>query len=110
MHSRYNNLRKKEEPSKVLFPFALSNTFVKMTQQITKEFVIKEIQDHIEYYHNYIKMLDKNPDIPYSDEQFDLDIDKKLECDEILKMLERNQHTPESAFRAFTYVINARLY
>ena len=81
-----------------------------MTQQITKEFVIKEIQDHLEYCDNFIKMLDKNPDISYSDEQFDLDSDKTIECHEILEMLECNQHTPESAFQAFNYVIHARLY
>jgi len=93
-----------------------------MTLQITKEFVIKKIQDHIEYFDNFMKMLCKNPDISYSDEQFELDSDKIIECREILEMLECNQHTPdelakpcalctpESAYQAFNDLIHKRMY
>lgn len=109
LYSRYNNLRKKEELSKVLFHLHFSNTITKMTWQIPKEFVIKKIQDHLEYSDNFMKMLCQNSDISYSDEQFDLDSDKTIECQEILKMLKSDQLTPNSAYQKFNQVIHAQI-
>jgi hypothetical protein len=80
-----------------------------MSRQITKEFVIKKIKSQLEYYDNFLKMLDANPGIKYSDEQFELDNDISLECEDLLKRLQSNEISPQTAFEEFETVVHCRL-
>ena len=81
-----------------------------MYQKITKAFVINKISDHLDYYYRFLAMLDKKPDLPYSDEQMSHDNDIELECIDILEKLMWDEISPEEAYTSFNSFTHARLY